>query len=298
MEHALLLPLFFCFKTVKTSRNLLKLVKAFPEAKRAGDRAQQAVRILASFWNVSLHGSILCSSRKVPLLTSGRVQLLFPQDLMCLSARIARCFESRRHLKPSFSGDGRRVQKIGNRLEATLNHHHRQVAKQIADIGNDELSVRFQYHVKQSSQLNACAMPDGYILVNDGLIRRLPWHRDGALAFVIAHEMAHVIAAHSSEAIALSLLQVEAAELAFDVITTRVIRFHALYRTIHWRQNPLATGCKLLVNLFLWNKKRAINTLVHCSLRMLLELPISRRAELEVGRCKLDPSLKAPGFKL
>ena len=57
---------------------------------------------------------------------------------------------------------------------------------------------RFQFFAARSPELNAFALPGGFIFVMRPLLEFCYWDRD-ELAFVLAHEMGHVIRRHSIE---------------------------------------------------------------------------------------------------
>jgi predicted Zn-dependent protease len=59
---------------------------------------------------------------------------------------------------------------------------------------------RFAFHVVPSPEPNAFALPGGFIFVNRPLLDLCGWERDEA-AFVIGHEMAHVIRRHAIDRI-------------------------------------------------------------------------------------------------
>jgi beta-barrel assembly-enhancing protease len=60
---------------------------------------------------------------------------------------------------------------------------------------------RFSFHVLADPKtINAFALPGGPIFITEGLLRLLP--SEGELAGVLAHEIGHVIARHSSEHLA------------------------------------------------------------------------------------------------
>ena len=59
---------------------------------------------------------------------------------------------------------------------------------------------KYQFFVVQSGQINAFAVPGGYIGLNAGLI--LLSENEAQLAGVVAHEIAHIKLRHSAEMIA------------------------------------------------------------------------------------------------
>jgi hypothetical protein len=72
-----------------------------------------------------------------------------------------------------------RVRGIGRRLAATL--------------GSTEYA--FEFHVVEEGELNAFALPGGFVYVYRGLLQLLP--SDDALASVLAHEISHVTRRHA-----------------------------------------------------------------------------------------------------
>ncbi len=71
-----------------------------------------------------------------------------------------------------------RVRQIGRRLAAVVP-------------GQD---FPFEFHVVENGEVNAFALPGGYIYVHRGLLQLIP--NDDALAFVLAHEISHVTRRH------------------------------------------------------------------------------------------------------
>lgn len=53
----------------------------------------------------------------------------------------------------------------------------------------------YKFKVTQNNEVNACAIPGGYIYINKGLLR-CPGLQEDELAFVIAHEMTHIEKKH------------------------------------------------------------------------------------------------------
>src|SRR5439155_14616378 len=52
----------------------------------------------------------------------------------------------------------------------------------------------YEFKVLAASEFNAFALPGGFMYVNEGLLTRLP--DDNAVAFVMAHELAHTSHRH------------------------------------------------------------------------------------------------------
>lgn len=72
--------------------------------------------------------------------------------------------------------------------------------KRINDIGDkivkvcDRKEINYYFYVIEDKELNAFSLPGGYIYVYRGLVDILD---DDELAFVIAHEIAHIVSRHS-----------------------------------------------------------------------------------------------------
>lgn len=72
-----------------------------------------------------------------------------------------------------------RVRRIGRRLAAAA----------------EDQNFPYEFHVVEEPEVNAFALPGGFIYVYKGLLRLLP--SDDALAFVMAHEISHVTGRHA-----------------------------------------------------------------------------------------------------
>ena len=76
--------------------------------------------------------------------------------------------------------------------EVESNKYINEIAEKISPVVNSHIDIKF-FIIKDSS-VNAFALPNGNIYINLGLISRLD--NEHELAFVIAHELAHVIERH------------------------------------------------------------------------------------------------------
>lgn len=70
----------------------------------------------------------------------------------------------------------------------------RQIGRRLAAVAEDA-DYPFEFHVVESGEVNAFALPGGFVYVFRGLLQLSP--NDDALAFVIAHEVSHVTRRHS-----------------------------------------------------------------------------------------------------
>ncbi len=97
---------------------------------------------------------------------------------------------------PTFTA---KIQSIGRRLAQAA----------------ERKDLQYEFHVIAQPDINAFALPGGYIYLYQGLIQNLP--SDDALAFVIAHEMVHAAKRHwagmMKKATALSVLSLGYADV-------------------------------------------------------------------------------------
>lgn len=80
-----------------------------------------------------------------------------------------------------------RVQRIGNRLIAA----------------GDATGYPFEFHTVETNEINAFALPGGFVYVFRGLAQLVPG--DDALAFILAHEITHVVQHHGVKQLEKSL---------------------------------------------------------------------------------------------
>lgn len=69
-----------------------------------------------------------------------------------------------------------------------------EVGRKIAAV-SDRKEINYTFRVIDKEDVNAFALPGGYVFVFSGLVEKTP--EDDELAAVIAHEIAHVVARHS-----------------------------------------------------------------------------------------------------
>src|SRR3989338_2680098 len=75
-----------------------------------------------------------------------------------------------------------------------MTEHVREVGQKIASV-SDRKEVEYVFRVIDKDDVNAFALPGGYVFVFKGLVDKIS--NDDELAAVIAHEIAHVVARHS-----------------------------------------------------------------------------------------------------
>jgi hypothetical protein len=94
----------------------------------------------------------------------------------------------------------RRGKKVEGRLKLL---HERAVQEYVSDLGNALLpegakgtskAIEFRFFVVEDSTINAASLPDGTILVNTALLGAV--ENEAQLAFVLSHEIAHVLQVH------------------------------------------------------------------------------------------------------
>jgi len=91
------------------------------------------------------------------------------------------------------SGSQQLAEDKGLVTDAKVNERVNDIAGRLLPFVNRK---KIQYHlaVLNDSDFNACALPGGYILINEGLLENV--RSDGELAYVIAHEITHVDERH------------------------------------------------------------------------------------------------------
>jgi beta-barrel assembly-enhancing protease len=82
----------------------------------------------------------------------------------------------------------------------------------------DPRGIRYTFYVVNSDQINAFAVPGGYIYVNRGVIERAA--NESELAGVMAHEIGHVVERHSIE----QLQRAQGANTLLSILYGAVLR--------------------------------------------------------------------------
>lgn len=80
--------------------------------------------------------------------------------------------------------------------DASARNYINQLGNQLAAVA-DQRGIRYTFQIVNSAQINAFAVPGGYIYVNRGAIERA--NNVSELAGVLAHEIGHVVERHSIE---------------------------------------------------------------------------------------------------
>ncbi|MBP7215940.1 MAG: M48 family metalloprotease [Candidatus Omnitrophica bacterium] len=141
----------------------------------------------------------------------------------------------------------RRVERIGSRLAKV----------------SDRQDIQYVFAVLEDKELNAMALPGGYIYVYQGLMEAL---NDDELAYVVGHEIGHVAARHIAKKLQ--------ANMAYQVLLG--VAFAGMGDSTKARSQEIATGANLAYSI-------------------LLELPFSRKDEYEADALGVRYSVRA-GF--
>ena len=94
----------------------------------------------------------------------------------------------------------RQGKKVQGRLKLLAERSVREYVSQLGDsllpAGAEGTSrpIEFRFFVVEDPSINAAALPDGTLLINTGLLGAM--ENESQLAFVMSHEMAHVLQAH------------------------------------------------------------------------------------------------------
>ena len=109
-----------------------------------------------------------------------------------------------------------------------LNLYVRQLADNLAV--NSDLKIPLKVTILESDEVNAFALPGGYLYVNTGLIART--ETESELVGVMAHELAHVTARHSAKLMKRATIAgiiYQAAQIAAMIMTGGVVGIGAYY---------------------------------------------------------------------
>ena len=100
-------------------------------------------------------------------------------------------------------------QEVGHDLAHEIRHqlaHDEKTGRILTEVGHrlaacvTKKSRTFRFETLKGTEPNAFALPGGYIFVTRSIIELCQWNRD-EVAFILAHEMAHVIRGHAMDRI-------------------------------------------------------------------------------------------------
>lgn len=144
--------------------------------------------------------ALTLACERVPI--SGRKQLILVpnNDMLSMSFTQYKQFLDTSKVITTNSGDGEMVSRVGNRIRQAVEKY------MTANGFSKRLEgFKWEYHLVQSSQVNAWCMPGGKIVVYSGI---LPYTQNEAgLATVLGHEVSHAVAEHGNERMSESLIQ-------------------------------------------------------------------------------------------
>src|SRR5690554_785605 len=135
----------------------------------------------------------LTSCGSVPFTGRRQLQLVSNDEVIALSLQQYQEFMRSAPLERG-TADAQMVQRVGNRLARAVETFYRSNGYE-SEISN----YAWEFNLVADKSVNAFAMPGGKVVVYSGLLRVT--QTEEALAVVIGHEIAHVIAQHSNERI-------------------------------------------------------------------------------------------------
>ena len=140
-------------------------------------------------------GLLLVACSTAPL--TGRKQLKFVSDESIIQSSTAQYNKmigdlKKENLLANNTAEGRRLAEIGRRVTGAVDEYLRE--NQMQDILKN---LKWEYNLIQSNQINAFALPGGKIAFYTAIIPVL--QTDGAIAYVMGHEIGHVIGGHHAE---------------------------------------------------------------------------------------------------
>ena len=138
---------------------------------------------------------IFVSCATAPL--TGRRQLKFVSDESVAQSSIAQYNQMiaelrKNNLLANNTADGQRINQIGRRISKAVEEYL--VANSMQ---NKIKNLQWEFNLIKSKDINAFALPGGKIAFYTGILPVLK--TDGAIAFVMGHEIGHVIGGHHAE---------------------------------------------------------------------------------------------------
>ncbi len=139
--------------------------------------------------------AIASSCTTAPL--TGRPQLKFVSDQQMAeeSAQTYKAFISElssRNLLVNNTSDGKRLKAVGTRVATAVENYMNQNG-----LADKVKYLNWEFNLVKSEEVNAFALPGGKIAFNTGIIPVLK--TDAGIAFVMGHEIGHVIGGHHAE---------------------------------------------------------------------------------------------------
>ncbi|PGH21215.1 peptidase [Fusobacterium polymorphum] len=138
---------------------------------------------------------IFVSCATAPL--TGRRQIKFVSDESVVQSSVAQYNQMitqlrAKNLLANNTAQGKRVAQIGKRISVAVENYLR------ANGMSDKLqNLNWEFNLINSKDINAFALPGGKIAFYSGILPVL--ETDGAIAFVMGHEIGHVIGGHHAE---------------------------------------------------------------------------------------------------
>jgi len=134
---------------------------------------------------------LLTACSTVPVTGRRQLNIIPSSQIMSLSNQQFTEFMQQTPLSNDMAGRAA-VQRVGKRIQAAVEEYLRQQNQlHLLD------GFAWEFHLVQSPQVNAFAMPGGKIVFYDGIMPLT--QNDTGIAVVMGHEIAHVVAQHGSE---------------------------------------------------------------------------------------------------
>jgi Zn-dependent protease with chaperone function len=128
-------------------------------------------------------------------------------------------------------------------FDEKLNTYFNNILKTIQTNNTDIPSPEIRIFVSRSTEPNALSIGEGTLVINTGLINEL--ENESQLAFVLAHELAHYVLNHSSEAIKTQVSLLENEEIASRLKKASKQKYNSASKTLDVLQNIVYQNHKL-----------------------------------------------------
>ena len=140
-------------------------------------------------------GLILMNCTTAPLTGRSQLKLVDDQELATSSeSQYRQLINGARSkgLLVNSTPDGQRLSAIGSRISKAV-----ETFMYNNDMGDKVKNLRWEYNLIKSNDINAFAMPGGKIAFYTGILPVL--QTDAGIAYVMGHEIGHVIGGHHAE---------------------------------------------------------------------------------------------------